>query len=115
MVGTGQPTPVRVQRLVGAVVAAFLAQAALLAPPVALAQTTATDTSRCVNAINKGMRKVTLSATKQLRACVTKLASGTLGSETVAHCVASSPGVAKAVQGALISADITCDGLPPAF
>jgi hypothetical protein len=25
------------------------------------------------------------------------------------------PGVQKAVQGALISADNTCDGLPPAF
>ncbi|MEO6026050.1 MAG: DUF4215 domain-containing protein [Candidatus Binatia bacterium] len=115
MVGTGQPTPMRVQRLAGAVVVVLLAQAALLAPPVALAQTTASDTSRCVNAINKGMRKVTLAATKQLRACVTKLAGGTLGSETVAHCVANSPGVAKAVQGALISADNTCDGLPPAF
>jgi cysteine-rich repeat protein len=87
---------------------------ALLGPATAFAQT-ATDTPRCINAINKSTRKVTLAATKAIKGCLTALASGTLGSQTVAQCVAQSAGVQKAVQGALITADNSCDGFPPAF
>src|SRR5436853_1030144 len=108
MIGTGQPTPVRTLLVVCAAVANLVAVAPAFAQH-------ASDTGRCINAINKGTRKVTLAATKQLRTCVTELASGLLGSETVAHCVASSPGVANAIQGALISADNSCDGLSPVF
>ena len=93
---------------------AIAAAAALLLPAIAVAQT-ASDTGKCINAINKGMRKVTLAASKELRSCVAKKAAGVLGAQTVSQCIAAAPGVQKATIGALISADNSCDGLPPAF
>ena len=75
----------------------------------------AADTGRCINAINKGMRKVTLAANKEMRSCVTKKAGGLLGPETFLQCIATGSRVQKATIGALISADNTCDGLPPVF
>ncbi|MCC6763215.1 MAG: DUF4215 domain-containing protein [Deltaproteobacteria bacterium] len=91
-----------------------LAALALSFPTLAAAQH-ASDTGACVNAINKGMRKVTLAASKELRACVAKKAGGLLGIQTVAQCIAAGPAVQKATLGALISADNKCGGLPPVF
>ncbi len=90
---------------------------ALLAlfPALAVAQTTASDTGRCINAINKGMRKVTLAATKETRSCVAKKAGGLLGPQSVSQCIAAGAGVQKASIGALIAADNSCDGFPPTF
>jgi hypothetical protein len=91
-----------------------LAALVLCTPALALAQT-ASDTGRCINAINKSMRKVTVAATKETRSCVAKKAGGLLGPQTVMQCVAESAGVQKATVGALIAADNSCDGFPPAF
>jgi cysteine-rich repeat protein len=75
----------------------------------------ASDTGRCINAINKSMRKVTLAAAKEMRSCLAKKAGELLGSQTVLDCIAAAPGVQKATIGALITADNSCDGVPPAF
>src|SRR5689334_9165369 len=71
---------------------------------VASAQTTAADTPRCINTINKGMRKVALTVGKELRGCIVAEAGGLLGAQTVAQCIAASPKVQKASAGALIAA-----------
>ena len=91
MAGTGMPAASRRRRVGGGLVLSLLVSLApatavvvLSASPV-VAQT-ASDTPRCVNAINKGMRKVTLAATKQVRSCIGAHASGALGSQTVAQC-----------------------------
>src|SRR5512147_1691513 len=94
---------------------AVAAAVVLLAPTLAAAQLTASDTGRCINAINKGMRKVTVAAAKELRGCIAKKAGELLGSQTITQCIAAAPGVQKATIGALIAADNSCDGLPPAF
>ncbi len=101
-------TPMR-KRLV-----ATLAVCALLAPSFAAAQVSS-ETGKCINAINKGLRKVTAAATKETKACVAKKAGGVLGPQTVAQCIAAGAGVQKATIGALISADNTCGGAPPSF
>jgi cysteine-rich repeat protein len=113
---TASGVPAARRRRVGVLflVSAFVGVAAFLLPDGVTAQV-ASDTPRCVNAINKSMRKVTLAATKQVRSCVLAHAAGTLGSQTVAQCVAAGAGVQKAIQGALIVADNSCDGFPPAF
>jgi hypothetical protein len=90
-----------------------LVAAASLAPGGAAAQV-ASDTARCVNAINKGMRKITLAAGKEVRGCVAQHAGGEL-TGSVAECVAAAPKVQQSVIGALIAADGACGGLPPAF
>ena len=114
MTGIGVPAPRRRRRVgIAVVVSAFAGVAVAL--PGGVAAQVASDTPRCVNAVNKGMRKVTLAATKQVRSCVLAHASGALGSQTVAQCVAAGAGVQKAIQGALITADNSCDGFPPAF
>ncbi len=100
----------------GTRVAMIVAALSLLGTSIASAQQVVTsDTGRCINAINKGMRKVTLAASKDMRACVAKKAGGLLGPQTVLQCIAAAPGVQKATIGALISADNSCDGVPPAF
>lgn len=91
-----------------------LAVLALLLPTASSAQT-GNDTGRCINAINKGMRKVASAATKDIRGCVSKKAGGLLGSDTLLQCVAAGPSVQKSTTGALISADHSCNGFPPAF
>jgi cysteine-rich repeat protein len=95
--------------------AATAAVLTCLLATAASAQTTAPDTPRCLNAINKGMRKVALAAGKEMRPCMVAEASGLLGSQTVAQCIAASSKVQKASAGALIAADGACDGLRPAF
>ncbi|MEO6027797.1 MAG: hypothetical protein ABIR79_13105, partial [Candidatus Binatia bacterium] len=100
----------------GTRVAIIVATLSLFATTIASAQQlTASDTGRCINAINKGMRKVTLAASKDLRSCVAKKAGGLLGPQTVLQCIAASPSVQNATIVALISADNSCDGVPPAF
>jgi len=100
----------------GTRVAMIVATLSLVGTTVASAQQlTASDTGRCINAINKGMRKVTLAASKDLRSCVARKAGGLLGPQTVIQCIAAAPGVQKASISALITADISCDGVPPAF
>ncbi|MEB2283865.1 MAG: DUF4215 domain-containing protein [Myxococcales bacterium] len=94
---------------------ATLAALGTLLPTLAAAQVVAPDTGRCINAINKGMRKVTLAAAKELRACVKKKAGDLLGPQSVTQCIAAAPGVQKATMAALISADNSCSGAPPAF
>ncbi len=93
----------------------LLVALALAMPRVAVAQVVAGDTAKCINDVNKGTRKITLAAGKQVRSCVAAYAGETLGSQTVAQCIAAAPKVQKAVQGALILADHSCNGAPPPF
>ena len=65
MNGTVKLRRVRVRRLVTMAVALVA-----LGPALAAAQLSASDTGRCINAINKGIRKVTLAASKEMRGCV---------------------------------------------
>lgn len=51
---------------------------AIILPGMVAVQISAADTAGCINAINKGMRKVTLAATKETRSCVAKKAGGLL-------------------------------------
>ena len=99
----------------GTRVVALVATLSLFAIGSASAQLVATDTGRCINAINKGMRKVTLAASKDMRGCVAKKAGDLLGPQTVLQCIAAGAGVQKAVMGAIVIADHACDGLPPIF
>lgn len=106
--GTVRPTPLKSR------ITSSVAAVALLLPAVAFGQT-ASNTASCINAINKSMRKVTVAVSKETRGCVSKKAGGLLGSQTVLQCIAASAGVQKASIGALITADNSCGGSPPAF
>ena len=87
----------------------------LLLPSLASAQLTASDTGRCINAINKGMRKVTSPRSRTRGAASPRRPAELLGAQTVLQCIAAGPGVQKATISALIAADNSCDGVPPAF
>jgi hypothetical protein len=52
---------------------------ALAWPTLSAAQLAASDTTRCINAINKGTRKVTLAASKEVAGCVAREAGELLG------------------------------------
>ncbi len=92
----------------------FALAALMLVPGVASAQVSK-STGACINAINKGTRKVTLAAEKELRSCVAKKAGELLGPQSVSECIAAGSHVQKATIGALILADNTCGGVPPSF
>ena len=100
---------VRSHRLAAGVLLAI----AVVVPGVAGAQFASPADRQCIEAVNRGVRKVALASTKQLRACAGYAVAGLLGPQTVAECAAAL--VTGPVTVALFKADQACGGAPPTF